>query len=37
MGRSSLERRVEAHVQLYYDLLEEAGGVRPACVGSPGP
>ena len=36
MGRFSLERRVEAHVQLYHDLLEEAGGVRPACVGSPG-
>src|SRR5437773_9156311 len=35
MGRFSLERRVEAHVQLYHDLLEEAGGVRPACVGSP--
>jgi len=36
MSRFSLERRVEAHVQLYRDLLEETGGVRPACVGSPG-
>jgi glycosyltransferase involved in cell wall biosynthesis len=35
MGRFSLERRVEAHVQLYHDLLEEGGGVRPACVESP--
>jgi len=37
MSRFSLERRVEAHVQLYHDLLEESGGVRPACVASPGP
>jgi glycosyltransferase involved in cell wall biosynthesis len=35
MSRFSLERRVAAHVQLYHDLLEEAGGVRPACVESP--
>ena len=34
MSRFSLERRVEAHVRLYRDLLEEAGGVRPACVAS---
>jgi len=33
--RFSLERRVEAHVQLYRDLLEEASGARPVCVGSP--
>jgi len=36
LSRFSLERRVEAHLQLYRDLLEEAGEVRPACVGSPG-
>jgi glycosyltransferase involved in cell wall biosynthesis len=36
MSRFSLERRVEAHLQVYRDLLEEAGGVRPVCVGSPG-
>jgi glycosyltransferase involved in cell wall biosynthesis len=35
VGRFSLERRVGAHLQLYRDLLEEAGGVRPACVASP--
>ncbi len=35
MNRFSLERRVDAHVQLYRDLLEEAGRVIPACVASP--
>jgi len=35
MNRFSLERRVDAHVQLYRDLLEEAGRVTPACVASP--
>jgi glycosyltransferase involved in cell wall biosynthesis len=35
MSRFCLERRVEAHVQLYRDLLEEAGGAIPPCVASP--
>jgi len=35
MNRFSLERRVDAHVQLYRDLLEEAERVTPACVASP--
>jgi glycosyltransferase involved in cell wall biosynthesis len=35
LSRFSLERRVDAHVQLYRDLLDEATGVRPACVESP--
>jgi glycosyltransferase involved in cell wall biosynthesis len=35
MRRFSLEHRVEAHVQLYRDVLVEAGGVRSACVASP--
>ena len=35
MGRFSLERRLEAHLQLYHDLLEETEGVRAACAGSP--
>lgn len=44
VSRFSLEHRVEAHVQLYRDLLEERcgpasapRGVGPACVGSPAP
>jgi glycosyltransferase involved in cell wall biosynthesis len=37
VSRFSLEHRVEAHVQLYRDLLEEVTGVRPACVESPVP
>jgi glycosyltransferase involved in cell wall biosynthesis len=35
LSRFSLERRVDAHVQLYRDLLDESKGVRPACVASP--
>lgn len=35
VSRFSLERRLEAHVQLYRDLLEEARGSKPACVESP--
>lgn len=35
VSRFSLERRLEAHVELYRDLLEEAREVRPGCVGSP--
>lgn len=37
LSRFSLERRVEAHVQLYRELLGGAGGVRRVCVGSPAP
>ena len=44
VSRLSLERRLEAHVQLYRDVLEErcrlassAREVGPACVGSPAP
>ena len=44
VSRLSLERRLEAHVQLYRDVLEErcrraspAREMRPACVGSPAP
>jgi glycosyltransferase involved in cell wall biosynthesis len=37
MGRFSLERRVEAHVRLYHDLLEQAGAVRPATASAPWP
>jgi len=35
VSRFSLERRLEAHVQLYRELLEERTGVTPACAGSP--
>ena len=35
MSRFSLERRLEVHLQLYHDLLEETEGVRAACAGSP--
>jgi glycosyltransferase involved in cell wall biosynthesis len=35
VGRFSLERRVGAHLRLYRDLLEHAGGVKPTCVASP--
>jgi len=35
MSRFSLARRLEAHLQLYHELLGEAGGVRPGCVASP--
>jgi len=34
VSRLSLERRVEAHVQLYRELLAERTGATPACVGS---
>ena len=35
MSRFSLERRLEVHLQLYHDLLDETGGVRATCAGSP--
>ena len=33
-SRFSLERRLDAHVELYRELLEEQMGVTPACAGS---
>ncbi len=35
VSRLSLERRVEAHVRLYRELLEERTGATPACAASP--
>ena len=35
VNRFSLERRVEAQVHLYRELLEESGGVTSGCVESP--
>lgn len=37
LKRFSLEHRVDAHIELYRDLLDDAKGVRPACVESPVP
>ncbi|HEV2749170.1 MAG TPA: glycosyltransferase family 4 protein [Gemmatimonadales bacterium] len=37
VSRFSLERRLEAHMELYRELLEERAGVTPICVGSPAP
>src|SRR6266699_1200709 len=35
VGRLSLERRVEAHLELYREILDERAGVMPACAASP--
>ena len=35
VGRFSLERRVEAHLKLYRELLEAQAGVTPVCVALP--